>query len=178
SGRAKDVTNSQLLIDAASAGDMSQVLDLLNRGTDPDSTNGYQSTPLMSASWEGHLAVVQLLVEHGAQVDLQDAGGDYALLFAAFHGSNDIVDALCEAGADSNIQNSSGHTALMIAVVRMSNALPSPCDALNPAELSPYCAEFTCCTYGGKAFAVRCIAHGEESSRKERLSNCMRKEKE
>ena len=72
---------------AAHAGATATVIELLNRGADPnfrDATNG--STPLLLAAAGGHAGVVEALLGHGADPASTDREGRSALLYSARRG--------------------------------------------------------------------------------------------
>lgn len=72
------------LREAASAGDVAKVKELLDRGVDVDAANSYGGTALAFASRRGHVEVVRLLLERGADPHRQNP----------FNGSTPILAAL------------------------------------------------------------------------------------
>jgi len=86
-----------MLVDAALAGDLVVVRELLELGTDPDLPIPYGSA-LAHAAGQGHAPVVELLLEHGA--DTEGGNGLSPLACAARHGQDEIVRLLIEHGAD------------------------------------------------------------------------------
>jgi ankyrin repeat protein len=66
----RDFEENTPLINAASAGQIETVKQLLANGAHPDSQNIYGYTPLLSALSRGHLTVAYALIQRGANVHL------------------------------------------------------------------------------------------------------------
>lgn len=98
---ATSVTAGEALRDAATTGNLSEVLRLLTSGVDPDSASiidGY--TPLQFASIGGHTLVVKALIEHGAAANnFHNDVSASALGQAAVGGHLGIVRYLLQNGA-------------------------------------------------------------------------------
>jgi ankyrin repeat protein len=94
--------DSQTLLDAARAGDVSSVRRLISAGADPncrDILSGY--TALHQAATRGQLAVVRLLVEAGANIaDRRNTVYESALAGAVVAGQIEVVTYLLAQGAD------------------------------------------------------------------------------
>ncbi len=60
------------LLEAARAGSVEEVVDLVEQGVDVDSTDKYGSTALAAAAVNGHLEVVETLLEKGADPNLAE----------------------------------------------------------------------------------------------------------
>lgn len=110
------------LCDAAAAGDMARLRQLLAGGASEDSADEDGTTALMAAAFAGESAIVRLLLERGADPDLQDESGLTALMNAVIgNGEMDldgghliyqeIVEALLAADADAAIEDENGSTA-------------------------------------------------------------------
>lgn len=97
--------DQQLLISAASDGNVLAVKRLLANGTSP--VNGEQGatdtqgcTALVVAARAGHADVVEVLLSAGANVDACDESGNTALATAVLAGHEDVVAMLIEWGAN------------------------------------------------------------------------------
>lgn len=88
------------LHDAAEAGDLKQVTELLAAHPDwVDLEDEEGETPLMEAAEEGRLEVVQLLLSKGAAINHQDEDGETALMEAAEENKAECVSLLLSKGA-------------------------------------------------------------------------------
>jgi ankyrin repeat protein len=109
----------ELLIKAASAGDLEEVQNLTQLGVDVNSRLRDGLTAIMAAAISGHTRIVNFLVDRGANLDLGDEHGVTALMYAASRGRADIVKILVNRGAKVDLKNVSsndlysGRTALM-----------------------------------------------------------------
>lgn len=83
--------------EAARRGNLAQVRELLELGTDPDRPIAHKSA-LAHAARAGHVAVVELLLEDGA--DIEGGKGLSPLACAAWNGKDEIVRLLIDRGAD------------------------------------------------------------------------------
>ncbi|MFH0821783.1 MAG: ankyrin repeat domain-containing protein [Pseudomonadota bacterium] len=100
------------LMIAARAGDMEEVLRLLNEGAEVNATSPSGYTALHYAASKGHADLVRLLLRHGADPDLREAGAELTILMsAAKQGRVEVVKALLEGGAKPG-RHSFGRTAL------------------------------------------------------------------
>jgi uncharacterized protein len=90
------------LHDAARAGDVDRVEQLLDQGgalAEPDQAG---EPPLLIAALAGHTNVVGLLLDRGADINIRNKGGLTALHAAAYGGHLDVVELLIERGAAVN----------------------------------------------------------------------------
>ncbi|MBU2605970.1 MAG: ankyrin repeat domain-containing protein [Alphaproteobacteria bacterium] len=114
------VSNNIQLIEAADKGDLRLVLDLLDKGVDP---NAYydgdkladelqpDSWPLLAASNQHHLKVVEALLRAGANPNFTSVyHGSTPLLAASEDGDPQLAKLLIEHGADVNLIHSSIHS--------------------------------------------------------------------
>jgi len=106
------------LIQAAGENDLTQVQNLLEKGTDVNAKNNEGVTPLMMGSVMGHVEVVKRLLERGADVNAKAGTGSVALMLASIMGHLDAARQLLEKGADVSIKSKDGDTALMAAAAK------------------------------------------------------------
>jgi ankyrin repeat protein len=103
------------LMQAAKAGELETVKDLLRRGAALDVRSEKGKTALHYAAAHGHVEVVRLLIEHGAEIDARDLEWHTPLMLAAIYGCNHTVQALVQAGADPAVKTKVGNTAMVYA---------------------------------------------------------------
>ncbi len=108
-------TWSQVLLDAAAAGQTEFVKSLLDSGANIESKNKVGATPLIFASVNGHNDIVKLLLDRGANVNAKTTTGITPLIAAASAGDADVVKLLLEKGADVTAKDQQGRTALNMA---------------------------------------------------------------
>ncbi|KAF8926595.1 hypothetical protein BGZ58_011058 [Dissophora ornata] len=104
---------SALFARAASNGDLSRIVDILDNFRDWVDINTHDSdgsTPLIYAACFGQTAVVFMLLDAGAQVDGRDKFGWTALVWATNNKHEDIVRLLLEHGASPSAQTAKGRT--------------------------------------------------------------------
>ncbi|MBK6336255.1 MAG: ankyrin repeat domain-containing protein [Betaproteobacteria bacterium] len=111
---------SELLLQAAAAGDLPRVQALLTAGADCNARDAEGATALMLAAHAGCLEVVRALVAAGADVNATDPRGWGALMKAIYNpeldrGFADVVDALIRAGAGIEAPITYGIRPLMLA---------------------------------------------------------------
>jgi len=111
------VRADELLVRAASRGDLAMVRDLLDRGAVAAARNHYLLTALHWAVTLGHTQVVELLLERGTPINAQDAEGHTPLHMAAREGDAEMVMFLLEQGADPHRVSSAGRTPLELATI-------------------------------------------------------------
>lgn len=99
-------------LNAARLGDTRQLVDLLNRGIDPETIDEQGNTLLILAAREGHAATVSALLQYRPRVSHRNLAGDSALMLAALRNHGEVVDLLLDAGAELNHD---GWTPLMYA---------------------------------------------------------------
>jgi bla regulator protein BlaR1 len=93
---------AERLLDAAAAGDVAEVQQLVNAGVAVDAAVRGDGTALISAARNGQLGAVEALLALGAQPNLQAVGDGNPLTAAARRGHLPVVERLVAAGADVN----------------------------------------------------------------------------
>ena len=104
------------LLDAAAAGDVAAVRDLLAAGHDVDLAGSDGTTPLLWAVYAGDLETVDTLIRAGAGVSTANGLGVSPVYLAASNGDAAILERLLDAGADADAMDATGDTVLMAAV--------------------------------------------------------------
>lgn len=99
-------------LSSALRGDTAQLVQLLNRGVDPNTVDNQGNSLLMLAAREGNRETVAAILKFRPKVAQRNAAGDSALMLAALKGHEDIVDLLLDAGAP---MDHDGWTPLMYA---------------------------------------------------------------
>ncbi|HBB87133.1 MAG TPA: hypothetical protein DC047_05920 [Blastocatellia bacterium] len=89
-----------LLFRASAKGDVNQVRNLLDSGTNVDAREGNGETPLMYAAVEDRTEVVKLLLDRGAAVNAVSLNGETALVRAVGVSHYETVTLLLNRGAD------------------------------------------------------------------------------
>lgn len=89
-------------LSSARLGDTSQLVDLLNKGVDPDTVDAQGNTLLILAAREGQLATVEALLKHRVKVGARNFVGDSALMLAVLAGHDKVAEVLMKAGAPIN----------------------------------------------------------------------------
>eukprot|EP01135_Chromosphaera_perkinsii_P005662 Nk52_evm33s356 gene=Nk52_evmTU33s356 len=108
-----DDSPAKVLCDAAAAGDVDKVIDLIqNKGMPVDMGDSTDMTALMHAAYKNRTACVQKLLEMGADVNYNLQKDGYScLMFAAMAGAIDVLPLLLKAGAIPSKVNRVGKTA-------------------------------------------------------------------
>ena len=89
------------IADAARAGDLAAIRDLVAHGADPNEAAGQNNwTPLEHAIHKAQLASVEALLNAGADPNRADTSGTTPLMMAAGYGYTDIVQLLLRRGAN------------------------------------------------------------------------------
>ena len=103
------------LLIAAEQGDLNTVRELLDKGVDIKSTDGWSGTPMMYAAGNGHTAVVELLLSRGADLNEHSRMSRTPLMWAAQRGQDATVRFLLQRGAKLDLRDREEKTALMLA---------------------------------------------------------------
>jgi len=104
----RDSRGRTALYRAAEAGDIQQVVQLLDDGATVDGCDDCKWTPLMRAAQNGHVDIVQSLIESGADVNVMDKGGYTPLMVAAGDDRADVIALLIDHGASLDMQDTTG----------------------------------------------------------------------
>lgn len=106
----------QMLIEAVIAGRVSDSLEALAAGGNPNRPDALGDTPLLWAAAMGHEALVDILVEHGASLSLTNAAGDTLLHAAARQGHAGLL--MCWVQPDTALEtpNRQGQTVWELAL--------------------------------------------------------------
>jgi WD40 repeat protein len=98
---------------AAQAGDLNQVEQLLAAGVNTVAADELGYTALQLAALAGHTTIIKCLLRHSKdEINTKDSTGGTAIRYAASGGHLDMVLCLCEAGADVQWVNPDGSTLL------------------------------------------------------------------
>ena len=108
----RDQKSIKLLHQAAAAGDVDGVKELITKGADVNSKDEIGQTPLHLAARYGHSSVVERLLASSANIHAQDLYGRMALHYAAEYDRTDVAELLLDKGANVNAKSSRGWTAL------------------------------------------------------------------
>jgi len=104
------------LIEAAMAGDLVKVQQLLNEGADVNFANRLGVTALMVAAQWNRPRIVKFLLCRGANLEaVENSSGCNALMFACLSGNPGLVSLVLRHGAPVNSANIDGRTALITA---------------------------------------------------------------
>jgi ankyrin repeat protein len=99
---------------AAYIGATEAIKNLIQRGAEMRSKDGYGNIALHWASVGGHESSCNMLLDAGANINSQTNTGYTALMFAAEQGHMEVVQILLGNWADSKIKNKRGFTALAL----------------------------------------------------------------
>lgn len=105
---------SPSVVEAATIGDRTAVLEFLREGVSLEYANEYGATALIGAAINGDANLVRLLLERGANLTATDKNGNTALHWAASKNRNEAAAVLIEHGADVNAPTYTGKTAHLV----------------------------------------------------------------
>ena len=106
---------SQLIADAASRGDLDDIVSLIAAGEDVNFAQPDGTTALIWAAYQGDVEMLTALLGAGADPDAANEFGVTALMQAASHGDAPIISALIDADVNLAITSETGTTPLMAA---------------------------------------------------------------
>lgn len=109
---------TQKLIQAAEAGDIVTVTQLLQAGADINGQDDRGRTAAMAATHANQVEIVRALIEAGADINIRDNRSDNPFLYASAEGLFEIVKLTIDAKADTKLTNRFGGTALIPAAER------------------------------------------------------------
>ncbi|WP_152404189.1 ankyrin repeat domain-containing protein [Paenibacillus cellulositrophicus] len=109
---------TQQFIQAAEAGDLEAVQNLLQDGIDINAQDERGRTAVMAATYNHQTEMVRLLISKGADINIRDHLLNNVFLYAGAEGMLDIVQLAIEADADTKLTNRYGGTALIPASER------------------------------------------------------------
>jgi ankyrin repeat protein len=101
------------LVDAAGAGRLDTVRQLLRDGADVDGRDGRGRTAVTAAAMGRHVEVVRTLVDAGADVDLQDEDRNNPLLLCGENGNVALLREVLRGEPDLGATNRYGGVALI-----------------------------------------------------------------
>lgn len=107
-----------LLRQAAAAGRLEEVKQLLSQGVNPSVKDGWGGTAIMYAAVQGHADVVQTLLDSGVNVNQRSRFGRTPLMHAAYSGRLCVVELLVARGALPDLADEEGRTAKQLALRR------------------------------------------------------------
>jgi len=98
--------NDYKLLNAAKAGDLTQVKTLVSAGdVDINVIDSFQTSPLMMAVDNKHLHVAEYLLQHGADIQLDNKYGYTPLMQAVMRNDAKMVNLLLDKGAKIDQKN-------------------------------------------------------------------------
>lgn len=100
---------------AAKAGRLALVREMLSNGYNINAKNKAGRTALMGAAYHGNKGIVRELVAEGVDINVADGQGMTALMFAVANKHIEVVEVLINGGADPSIADNNKKTALTIA---------------------------------------------------------------
>jgi len=100
---------------AAKAGDIKKIQELLEDGANIDGQSRKGYSPVHLAAMKGHLEAVELLIKEEADVNNVSVKGTTPLMSATYRSYTAIAQALLAAGADTKPRSNNGNTALDLA---------------------------------------------------------------
>ena len=109
--------------EAIKRGDVQNILELLDRGTDVNVRDRHGQTALMLAAQAGHRQVVEALIAHKANLNITAKYGLSALMLALVAEHEKVALLLADAGTDLSLRGTgapgfAGKTAYDLAVER------------------------------------------------------------
>ena len=108
---------SEKLLKASEEGKTAEVVELLERGADPNIQNIRGNTPIHLAAYHTNPQTTKLLLQYHANPNIQNIDGDTPLHLAAYHTNPQTTEVLLQHHANPNIQNIIGDTPLHLATL-------------------------------------------------------------
>jgi hypothetical protein len=114
-GERKSRALDRELYEAADAGDLAGVKEMLGAGANANARIDGDGSPLIAAARSGNILITQLLLDNGADANMPVAGDGSPLIMAAAAGHLDQVALLIQRGADVNLAVEGDENPLMCA---------------------------------------------------------------
>ena len=102
-GERKSRALDRELYEAADAGDLAGVKEMLGAGANANARIDGDGSPLIAAARSGNILIAQLLLDNGADANMPVEGDGSPLIMAAATGRLDQVALLIQRGADVNL---------------------------------------------------------------------------
>lgn len=121
-----DTDGWTLLIQCSYRGQIAQVIQLLEQGSDPNHRDSSGFTSLIYASRHQYVDIVRILLDHEADPNIRCSYGYTALSEAIYHKNEGIISLLLNKGADIYMTTELGDTPIQLCKdTRMRNILLS-----------------------------------------------------
>ena len=114
-GERKSRALDRELYEAADAGDLAGVKEMLGAGANANARIDGDGSPLIAAARSGNILIAQLLLDNGADANMPVEGDGSPLIMAAATGHLDQVALLIQRGADVNLAVEGDENPLMCA---------------------------------------------------------------
>jgi beta-lactamase regulating signal transducer with metallopeptidase domain len=114
-GERKSRALDRELYEAADAGDLAGVKEMLAAGANANARIDGDGSPLIAAARSGNILIAQLLLDNGADANMPVEGDGSPLIMAAATGHLDQVALLIQRGADVNLAVEGDENPLMCA---------------------------------------------------------------
>ena len=101
SSKTTEKTPAHRLRDAASSGNLDELVKLVQTGVPVNDRSSFNNTALLYAAMHGKSECVRFLIENGADVNIANDTGYTPLICAAKIGDYESVTMLLEAGAET-----------------------------------------------------------------------------
>jgi ankyrin repeat protein len=111
----KQATLNDELKQAMYSHDYTKARRLVDKGADPNTTNGWGSPFICWCAEKGRIDLIDFALGKGADVNASNKSGETALHKAAHVGKVDIIEHLIDRGANINHQNVYATTPLFVA---------------------------------------------------------------
>jgi len=103
------------LFDAAKAGNLEKVTQLIEEGANVNIRNDSGVTPLHLAAYRGDKDIAEILILKGADIDSQTDAGDTPLMWAVKREKSNLVELIVQKGATVDLKDGIGRTPLAMA---------------------------------------------------------------
>jgi ankyrin repeat protein len=103
------------LFDAAKAGSLEKVTQLIEEGANVNIRNDSGVTPLHIAAYRGDKDIADFLILKGADINSQTDAGDTPLMWAVKREKSDLVELIVQKGATVDLKDNKDRTPLAMA---------------------------------------------------------------